>query len=265
MSGREIKLVAADIDGTILPYGAEEVEDGLAETIAALQEKGIRFILASGRRYTSMRSLFPTIGDSLSYLCGNGSSYLEKGKIVFAHEIGLDYVKEMLEIFSEVPGLLPVLSGIYHYYAVVGPEGDNRQRLIQRYNGLMGDDYVAVSAAEDIEEPVCKLAIYVKPVTDKEALETAKGRLKGVTIVSGGQEWMDITRQGINKGRSLEQILLESQIDANHCMTFGDSENDVEMLRLTKHSYAMCRAEEKAKAAGNFQCSSVLETLRELL
>lgn len=53
-------------------------------------------------------------------------------------------------------------------------------------------------------------------------------------------------------------------------MVFGDSGNDVEMLKLAKYSYAMDDASKEAKAAARYQAGSndasgVLETIEHYL
>ena len=53
-----IKLVASDLDGTILLNGAQHVDDSMCETIDMLGRKGIIFAPASGRQCESLVRLF---------------------------------------------------------------------------------------------------------------------------------------------------------------------------------------------------------------
>lgn len=52
-----IKLVASDIDGTLLRYGEQKLNPELFDIIRQLKKKGIHFIAASGRQYASIVNL----------------------------------------------------------------------------------------------------------------------------------------------------------------------------------------------------------------
>ena len=53
-----IKLVASDLDGTILLNGAQHVDASMCEAIDLLSERGIIFAPASGRQCESLVRLF---------------------------------------------------------------------------------------------------------------------------------------------------------------------------------------------------------------
>ena len=46
-----IKLIASDLDGTLLQNGAQELNPEIYDLILALKERGIHFAAASGRQY----------------------------------------------------------------------------------------------------------------------------------------------------------------------------------------------------------------------
>ena len=62
-----IKLVASDLDGTILLNGAQHVDDSMCETIDMLGRKGIIFAPASGRQCESLVRLFSKVKSPLMY------------------------------------------------------------------------------------------------------------------------------------------------------------------------------------------------------
>ena len=47
-----IKLIASDIDGTLLPEGTAQINPEIFQVIRKLKEKEILFAAASGRHYT---------------------------------------------------------------------------------------------------------------------------------------------------------------------------------------------------------------------
>ena len=68
-----IRLVASDIDGTLLQGGARALSDELFGLIRVLKKRGILFCAASGRQYHSLRGLFAPIASRLHYVCENGA------------------------------------------------------------------------------------------------------------------------------------------------------------------------------------------------
>ena len=61
-----IKLIASDLDGTLLQNDAQELTPRAVELIRSLTQKGIRFVAASGRQYDNERRLLP--GLRIKYL-----------------------------------------------------------------------------------------------------------------------------------------------------------------------------------------------------
>ena len=74
-----IKLIASDLDGTLLQNGSTEVPREIFELIIKLKEKGIIFAAASGRQYYSLRNLFGPVRDDIAYICENYFLYPETG------------------------------------------------------------------------------------------------------------------------------------------------------------------------------------------
>ena len=77
-----IRLVASDIDGTLLQGGARALSDELFGLIRVLKKRGILFCAASGRQYRSMRALFAQAEDDIAYLCENGAIVYRGGSVV---------------------------------------------------------------------------------------------------------------------------------------------------------------------------------------
>ena len=74
-----IKLIASDIDGTLLIEGTDKINPEIFEVIKKLKEKGIIFAAASGRQYGSIRKLFAPVKDDIIFITDNGSSVFCRG------------------------------------------------------------------------------------------------------------------------------------------------------------------------------------------
>ena len=74
----DIRLIAADMDGTLLD-DAKELHDHFWPLIDALFGQGILFCPASGRQYHTLYRDFGDVADELLYLAENGA-YVVRGR-----------------------------------------------------------------------------------------------------------------------------------------------------------------------------------------
>ena len=67
-----IKLIASDIDGTLVPEGAHKLNPEYHNIIRELDDVGIKFCACSGRQFNSMLELFEPVADRMFFICENG-------------------------------------------------------------------------------------------------------------------------------------------------------------------------------------------------
>src|SRR5699024_9074786 len=60
-----------------------------------------------------------------------------------------------------------------------------------------------------------------------------------VTVVTSGNEWLDMMPKGVNKGTALKLLLEHLGIAPEECVIFGDNYNDAEMLAMAGWAFAM--------------------------
>lgn len=81
-----IKLIAADMDGTLL-NSQKELSPELYPLVEELHEKGIKFAVASGRQYYNLVKNFESVKDKVTFICENGSIVFDQGKNIISDEI----------------------------------------------------------------------------------------------------------------------------------------------------------------------------------
>lgn len=85
--GFMIKLIATDMDGTLLDED-KNIPQGFFEMLNKLKEKGVAFVVASGRSYVTLYENFKPHSDSLDFICDNGAFVVINGGIT-----NLDIIK----------------------------------------------------------------------------------------------------------------------------------------------------------------------------
>ena len=92
-----IKLIATDIDGTLLKDGTLMLDPEYMTVIDKLTEKRIIFVACSGRQFISERKLFAPIRDKLLYITDGGTVVRTPLKILKVHTLPEDVWHGMCE------------------------------------------------------------------------------------------------------------------------------------------------------------------------
>ena len=77
-----IKLIASDVDGTLVKDGTLMINPEYMNIINTLVDKGIIFVVCSGRQFVSERKLFAPIADKLYYISDGGTVVRTPDKIL---------------------------------------------------------------------------------------------------------------------------------------------------------------------------------------
>lgn len=252
-----IKLVASDIDGTLLSPGQPELSPRLFSLIESLHAKGIRFCAASGRQYESLRKLFAPVADKILFLCENGAVVYAENKVLAKTPLPRSDCKQLCAQILAQPGCEVLLSGANTCYVIPKAESYYHHISVE-----LGNNTVRVGCIEEVGEDIIKVSAF----TDKPASEYAPMFIpvwdRHLNVAVAGKYWLDFTLA--HKGTALSQISAALGISSHDMLVFGDNFNDIPMFRFAGDSYAMEDAAAEVRAVARHTClgvEAVLETL----
>lgn len=258
-----IRLIATDIDGTLVKDGTLDINPEYYDVIKELRNRGVRVIVASGRQRSSIEKVFAPIIDELSFISENGTAVYSKD-YQFVNKIPVDVAREYIREVRMFPGCEVMINKDNMAYA------ENTgvfEHMINDY-GCIGK---LVDNIEDYLDDICKISVYhhncAEDVISQEFIEKWK---KTMNIVVSGKCWLDCTNKGGNKGTALQHFQEVYKISPDETLAFGDNINDIEMLKRASHSFAVENAREEVKEAANFIAPSykedgVLQVLKAVL
>ena len=229
------KLIACDLDGTLLTgYGAP-VPEGIFKQIRRLARLGIRFCPTSGRQLVSLRRLFAPVADELYYICENGAVIFGPGegnavldKVVMDRDTALELCHDILSI----PGCEIQISGENRSYLC--PRGEE---IVHLMRDTVGNNVTILSSPEEVPEPIVKVAAFNPAGSATVApLLAPRWSSRFRTAISGG-EWVDFN--STDKGEGLQRLCARLDIPLAETMAFGDSWNDAPMLDVAGEPYIM--------------------------
>lgn len=260
-----MKLIATDIDGTLVQDGGNAINTEIYDMILQLRQKGIQFAAASGRQWASIEALFGPVKEKIFYLSDNGAYLGCHGRNLFLNTIDRGLIMDLVASVRKMPGLEVMVSGPDVVYM------DTRDKEFEDWM-IHGYQYqmVHVDDIMDVEDDFIKIAVYKKEGVQAatEALREIYGDRLKMTI--SGDMWMDCTALGVCKGQAIEVLQESLDIKPEETMAFGDQLNDIEMLGKAYYSYAVGNARPEVKAAARFRADTnvndgVLKVLKELL
>ncbi len=260
-----IRLIASDIDGTLLQGEESEINPALFPLIAQLNAKGILFAPASGRQYHSLRRLFAPVADRLCFLCENGAEVYgpcarEEDAVPLVHSVVPRAICQALtaDILSR-PDCSALISGPNMSYLISRHPG-----FSDRIINFTHNRYRLISSLEEIPGDIIKLAAYCQEGSDKvDAAMGQRWREQGMTVSQAGFLWLDFTIA--NKGTGITGLCNALRIDLSQVMAFGDNYNDQPMLDLVGYPVIMDNAFPQLRAGYPRHCHRVEEYLRQLL
>ncbi len=256
-----IKLIASDLDGTLLQNGAQKLNTEIFDLIRTLNGHGIIFAAASGRQYCNLQRLFAPVKDDIAYVAENGSLCIYKDRILSKGQIDRELGLNIIDAVHNYPRCDCIVSGEKVCYT-----DSKNQRFIDHMLNVVGNDMEIVDdLAKDIREPFLKIA-----VCDFEGTQDIDRYFKGlfsneIKIVTSGNIWVDFIAPGANKGNALQVLLDHLDISPKDSIAFGDQYNDVEMLQLVGESYAMSNAAPGIAYYSTYVTDSVEEVLEDIV
>lgn len=260
-----IKLVATDIDGTLLDEGTDRLNPELFDIVRDLKEKGIIFAAASGRQYASIRRLFDPVAHDMIFIAENGAYVVCRD--VDMLEVMMDRTKaaELVQEIRRMKGCEVAVAAKDAMYIERADTG--------LYDLLVNGYHNQVKVVEDVlkeDIPMIKVSIYCRDGVDGIS-QGVKSRWEGTfRTMLAGQIWIDFADYSADKGKAIQSIQKSLLIDRSETMAFGDNGNDLGMLANAEESYAIGNAREEVKKAAKHIADTsrndgVLKVLRKLV
>ena len=253
------RVVAADLDGTLLPLlldGSQGLAPLTIQTVRTLTGLGIRTIIVTGRMFSSAAAFAGQLGLSGPVIAYAGALIRDMGTAQLLHHdpLPLGLTREVLEFVE--PERLSVNLYIEDQLCV-----EKRTESVDRYESLSKMKAIVVGRLLDhLEQPTTKMGIG-GPAPALDALQTRLRAQFGPRIIAV-KTWpffLEITNPTATKARALEILGGLLGFQASDVLAFGDSYNDADMLAWAGTGVAMADAPAEVAAVADERCGTVEE------
>jgi Cof subfamily protein (haloacid dehalogenase superfamily) len=255
-----LRLVAIDVDGTLLPTFAQAISPRNAQAIKAAQEAGITVALATGRRTAYTTPLLESLG-----LRADTPLITSNGAVI--RTLGGDSInRSQLEsrVARGLCGLLRPFGVLVFTFDKPG-RGELVLEDLEQVNGRIAiwveanRNAIEVvrpleQALRDGEDPIQGMVAggLSKMRQAEEALKASEwsGSCECIKTEYPGRDLsiLDLLPPGVSKGRALERLAARLGVDRQETMAIGDNWNDVDMLEWVGQGVMMGNAASELRA-----------------
>ena len=256
--GGNIGLLVLDIDGTIAGE-SNHVSPAVIEAVAAVQAKGVKVAIATGRMYQSSVRFHQAIRSDMPLAAYQGA-WIEDprdGTHHHHHHLPSDMAQLLVEQLSEMP-----LDAIHVYI--------DDDLYIQKFNP-MSEWYANRSQVKlhylenaDFDQlltpPTKVLGMASDPALIDQVLATMRDRFSPdeLYLTKSIPTFFEAAHPGVNKGVAVKYMAEKLLgLTAAEVMVCGDSHNDLEMFVYAGTAIAMGNGPEDVQAQGDWVAPSV--------
>jgi hydroxymethylpyrimidine pyrophosphatase-like HAD family hydrolase len=241
----EIRLVASDLDGTLLRPD-ETVSERTREAIVAVRRAGITLVLVTGRPPRALAPIAARIGVGGIAICANGAVVwdLDAGTMVDLTPLAADLAAGLVrELREAIPGVLFAVELEHGFGREAGwtdGTGPPRPRLVERET----PEVLEADALELVTGPVVKLLVRHPTLPFPEVARRARQAVGEHAVVTwAGTRLLEISAAGVTKAWALERLCARLGVHRQQVLALGDMENDLPMLAWAGHSVAVANAQ----------------------
>ena len=243
-----IKLALSDMDNTIVPLGMGVVSERTRAGIHACLDAGVHFAPATGRDPDGLERFFR--GDEACYatmLASNSKVITLDGRMV--REVFIDTedvcrVCRLLEHEPDVFCLFRVGDVDYAYGSSDVDYGDLAD--------IFGPDVHPTTELPAGNVIAFTVAHAISTARQEEIRSMIEGACPGLECLAPALGVFDVMPRGWTKASGMQVLMDEMGITADEVCVFGDSENDIPLLKACPNSVTVANALPAAAAVARY-------------
>jgi len=239
------RLVALDVDGTLIPYADFHAAPSapVHDAISRAAQAGAHPVISTGRSLHSTFPVFDALGlDSGFAVCSNGAVVVDVGTREPLDVVTFDALEPVRYFAEQIPDAILAVEELGQGFRI---SGDN---IDFEFDGQVE----IVPHADLVQGPVTRLVVrWHEGDRDRLRSIAAEMGLPAVDYAIGYTAWLDIMPSGVSKAEGLDKICFRLGIGPQDVLAVGDGHNDVEMLTWAGLGIAMGNAPDDVKAVAD--------------
>ncbi|WP_128330386.1 HAD-IIB family hydrolase [Apibacter sp. HY039] len=232
-------IFVSDIDGTLTSFGSPVLDEYGIKSLKKASQWG-EIILASARPYSGIISMYNPEELEIDYIISlNGGHILYKNKTLFTFPVPSEVVTYFIKNKDRFENLWFYTE--FHWYAST-METD----VYKKESYAVNSEAILLNKFKS--ENVLKILAVCE--SDRDIVVSEIGdKFSGVNVTSSSESYVEIFSSQINKFNAVETIFRDKE---TQIFAFGDSNNDLEMIKNSFLGCAVNNATPQVKAVADY-------------
>lgn len=245
------KLIACDLDETLLNDNKEICEANVRAIRRAEREYGVKFVPATGRGYTCIDNVLQTLqvmDTENEYTISNNGGVVTENKgyrELYFHELPFDKAKELFSYGFTKDVCIQVFTAkdVYAFHL----NDDERKWLFSFKPDSIECDGDTIDFLKGT-----RIAKILFQNSDMDYLRELEKDMRSITEGSvntsfSSGRYLELNHVGVDKGSGLQHLADYLGIDIKDTIAIGDNFNDMAMLKAAGLSIAVANAADEIK------------------
>ena len=246
----DIKLIALDLDGTLLNSDKKISERNLA-TLKAAQDKGVKVVLTTGRPLKAMDFFLHELGtdgreDEYTITFNGGLVQRNTGEILDKTVFSYD---DVARIYEETDKLHIPLDAICE--GLVYQIQSDQDSLYAQFNPALTFEPIDFSDLSSQQTYNKCVTAYAQEPLDAAIEQISPELFERYEIFKSREMLLEWSPKNVHKANGLEKLIAHLGIERSQVMACGDEANDLSMIEWAGLGVAMQNAVTIVKEAAN--------------
>lgn len=253
-------MIACDYDRTIFPFDAQEVPSFTKEMIHRYIDAGGRFVITTGRIFSSIRPEAERLNLAGDLICLQGSAIysLSDGKLKFSEPLDTVTAVNVLRYGEDEGRICHVYFDSDYYVEKQNDITDYYSEYCKVkpvYTGIRLSEYIERNNIKPF-----KIIMLTSPSEARAMLKKVDARFgEFADVSSSGPMCIEVVAKASGKGNAVKKLASYYGIDMQEVAVFGDALNDISMLKVAGLAVAVDNAMEEVKEEADIITESVTD------
>jgi len=240
------RLFFFDIDSTSFDHSIHDVRESTYLAFDKLHELGYKTCICTSRDFDEAKNLPKKYLDSFDYASYGSGTYIKGNNKVLVRKHKLSDAKDIAKILDE--------NHITYRYATLDGKGFLNQHD-EAKEALFYRLYEMVPEVKPYEGEEVTFFLYYDNGEARNILMNKYPNLEHIDLKVASE----LYPEGVNKGYGVKQVSFEANIDIKDTCAFGDSNNDIDMLKVAGLAITMGNGTYEAKQVSDYITDDISE------
>lgn len=247
------KMIASDLDDTLLTRDKKISEENI-DAIKRAAEKGVIFVISTGRLYASAKKIADLLGVNSPIICTNGAIIVDdSGRVLTREKIEYDALSRIEDVAIKYDQYYY----FYDKYNVYTKINTTKEKNYSHFFPHTKDsvkliNYENISELKSKNIPIYK-SIFISlsdEILSKIQLEL--GKINDIAVTSSFRNNVEVNNKNVSKGIALEKLAEYYGIKREEVIAIGDNRNDISMIEYAGLGIAVNNAGDEIKNCADY-------------